>query len=68
MLTTYKRVEKILCNWIKEHIKFLGINLVFGWIVYYLFMSQNLVNDIDGIWHMSNFIAGRWEIEDCFVM
>jgi hypothetical protein len=25
-------------------------------------MSLNLVNDLDGIWHLSNFIAGDWEI------
>lgn len=28
----------------------------------FMMMSLSLVNDLDGIWHPSNFIAGDWEI------
>ena len=31
-------------------------------MTYFMLMSLNLVNDVDGIWHLSNFIAGDWEI------
>ena len=30
--------------------------------MYFTLMSNDLVNNIDGIWHPSNFIAGDWEI------
>lgn len=33
-----------------------------GTLAYFMMMSQNLVNNLDGIWHPSNFIAGDWEI------
>ena len=36
--------------------------LLTGIVVYYSLMANNLVNNIDGIWHPSNFIAGDWEI------
>ncbi len=33
-----------------------------GVCVYFSLMSNNLVNNLDGIWHPSHFIAGNWEI------
>lgn len=62
-MTVYiRKIEE----YIKYYINLYGNNIIgqvlIGLIVYFMMMSLNLVNDIDGIWHLSNFIAGDWEI------
>ena len=47
---------------LKSHLKYIGFAVLTGICVYFSLMSNNLVNNLDGIWHSSNFIAGNWEI------
>lgn len=46
----------------KEYIRYLGIAVALGVIFYFSMLARDLVNNIDGIWHPSNFVAGDWEI------
>lgn len=56
-----KAEEKIIC-YIKENAKYVGVSFFVGILVYFMLMALDLVNDVDGLWHPSNFIAGDWEI------
>lgn len=47
---------------LNSHLKYIGFAVLTGICVYFSLMSNNLVNNLDGIWHSSNFIAGNWEI------
>ncbi|MDR0949469.1 MAG: glucosyltransferase domain-containing protein, partial [Lachnospiraceae bacterium] len=38
------------------------MGFVVGILTYFSLMANHLVNDLDGIWHLSNFMAGDWEI------
>lgn len=51
-----------LYEWFRNQIGRIGLTTVFGVLIYFTLMSQNLVNHLDGIWHYSNFVAGDWEI------
>lgn len=42
--------------------RYIIFGVIFGTFVYLSMMSNDLMNDLDGIWHTSNFIAGDWEI------
>lgn len=44
-----------------EYRKFIVMETVFGIAVYFMLISENLVNSNDGIWHISRSIAGEWE-------
>lgn len=62
MKSSIQRIEKQLNSEINQKGKAIIFSLAVGIIVYFLLMALDLVNDIDGIWHPSNFIAGDWEI------
>ena len=55
------RIENYIVNWIKSHAKYIFINMAFGIMVYFMMISENLVNSYDGIWNTSHFIAEAWE-------
>lgn len=55
-------MEAAIISWSKKHSKFILFQIAFGIIIYFTMLSENLVNDMDGIWNTSNFIAGNWEI------
>ena len=55
------RIENYAMDWIRNHIKYIFINIIFGIMVYFMMISENLVNSHDGIWNTSSFIAGSWE-------
>ncbi len=58
----WKRIEeKISELWNAQKNCFVG-GVLIGVLTYFMMMASNLVNDLDGIWHLSNFIAGDWEI------
>lgn len=57
-----KRIEKNIKEFINMYGKSIIGQVIVGLIVYFMMMSLNLVNDLDGLWHPSNFIAGDWEI------
>ncbi len=40
----------------------LAFALLFAFILYSTFMSQQLTNTIDGFWNQNYFAAGRWEL------
>lgn len=46
----------------RRNLRFLIGGFFIGILSYFMMLSLNLVNDIDGIWHLSNFVAGDWEI------
>lgn len=46
----------------KYYLRYLIFAIITGITVFLPMMSKNLVNNVDGIWHPSNFIAGDWEI------
>lgn len=58
----YSNVEKKCINVIKNNYKFVIINVLFGFFVYYMFISHDLINDVDGLWNLSNYYAYNWEI------
>lgn len=62
MKSIIQRIEKQLNSEINQKGKDVIFSLAVGMIVYFLLMALDLVNDLDGIWHPSNFIAGDWEI------
>lgn len=55
------KTENYIMNWIKSHIKYMLISIVFGSMVYFMMISENLLNSYDGIWNTSHLIAGAWE-------
>lgn len=57
-----KKEEDKIIYFIKNYGKYILSGLLAGILTYFMLMSLNLVNDLDGIWHLSNFIAGDWEI------
>lgn len=54
--------ETTTFTWLKKHSRFILLQTAFGILLYFMLLSGNLVNDMDGIWNTSNFIAGNWEI------
>ncbi len=46
----------------EEQWKWNIVTFAVGVLAYFTMMSEGLVNNYDGIWHPSNFIAGDWEI------
>lgn len=57
-----QKIEKTIENFLKNYGKYILSEIGIGILAYFMMMSLNLVNDLDGIWHLSNFIAGDWEI------
>lgn len=55
-------IENRLAKWVAHYTKPIIYQILFGCIIYFTIMAENLYNDLDGIWHTSNFIAGDWEI------
>ncbi len=55
------KTEDCIMNWKKNHIKYILITMIFGIIVYFMMISENLVSSYDGIWNTSHLIAGAWE-------
>ena len=62
MRTYMTCMEEKITDFYKRHGKYILLDLLGGVLTYFMMMSLNLVNDLDGIWHLSNFIAGDWEI------
>lgn len=62
MTENIRRVERSVKTFIVLYGKNVIGQVIIGLVVYFMMMSLNLVNDLDGIWHPSNFIAGDWEI------
>lgn len=62
MIRWVQDLEENIYRFIKEYGKYILGGVGIGVLVYFMMMSLNLVNDVDGIWHLSNFIAGDWEI------
>ncbi len=44
------------------YFRYIIFALLIGVLVYHPLMSNHLVNSVDGIWHLSNYIAGNWEL------
>ncbi len=55
------KLENKISNWMERHKKYIFISIFFGISVYFMMLSESLVNSYDGIWHTSNFVAGSWE-------
>lgn len=55
------RAENKIISWTEKYKIILITDILFGIIVYFMMLSENLVNSVDGIWHTSRFIAGAWE-------
>lgn len=62
MKNKYSDLEQMLLKICKKHAIFVIVNVLFGCAIYFMIMAHDLVNDIDGIWHLSNYIAGNGEI------
>lgn len=62
MVLYIRKIEEYLKQFLKLYGKDIIGQVLVGTLVYFTMMSLNLVNDVDGIWHPSNFIAGDWEI------
>lgn len=57
-----KNTEKKIQEFLSEYGKYILGGLLVSTLAYFMMMSLNLVNNLDGVWHPSNFIAGNWEI------
>lgn len=57
-----KNQEEKARNFFLKYGKYILSSLLTGILVYLMLMALDLSNDLDGIWHSSNFIAGDWEI------
>ncbi len=62
MINRIEKFEGNICRFFKEYGRYILAGSGIGFLTYFMMMSLNLVNDLDGIWHLSNFIAGDWEI------
>lgn len=62
MNNKYTNLEQMLLNICKKYAIFVVVNLLFGCAIYFMIMAHDLVNDVDGVWHLSNYIAGKGEI------
>lgn len=62
MRVYFNKIEDCIKRYIKLYGKSIIGQVIMGVMVYFMMMSLNLVNDLDGLWHPSNFIAGDWEI------
>lgn len=58
----YNVFLKCIRTLFQEYGRIISIGLILGTLVYLPLMSGNLVNNFDGIWHPSYFVAGNWEI------
>lgn len=54
-------IEKEIAKWFQKHGGFIAALVLFGSAVYFMLMSQELVNCYDGSWWNSRFIADAWE-------
>lgn len=60
-----KILKQDICNVInvmKLHSKFFIINLIFAFVIYFLLISNQLVNPNDGLWEYSYYKAGSWSL------
>lgn len=55
------KIENCIMDWIKSHIKYILVSSMFGIMIYFMMISENLVNSYDGIWNTSHYIAESWE-------
>lgn len=62
MRNIYSNLEQMLFKTYKKYALFVIINVLFGCAIYFMIMAHDLVNNFDGVWHLSNYIAGRGEI------
>lgn len=62
MAVYIREIEEYTRKYINLYGKSIIGQIIIGLIVYFMMMSLNLVNNLDGLWHPSNFIAGDWEI------
>jgi len=62
MKNKYSNLEQMVLKVCKKYSLFVVINVLFGCAVYFMIMAHDLVNDVDGVWHLSNYIAGKGEI------
>lgn len=44
------------------YLMYIALAVALGMVFFFSLMANGLVNNLDGIWHPSNFIAGDWEI------
>lgn len=54
--------EKRITIWIETHVKFILISLILEVFIYFMMLSENLMNSNDALLHTSNYDAGKWEI------
>lgn len=47
---------------VKLYVPVFIVNIIFAFIIYFLLMSNQLVNPYDGIWEYSYHIAQKWEL------
>ena len=62
MIRRVQNLEKNFFDFFEKYRKYILGGVGVGVLTYFMMMSLNLVNDLNGIWHLSNFIAGDWEI------
>lgn len=53
---------KKMAQKLKEYFPFFVTGIIFSAIVYYLLISNQLVNSDDGLWEYSYYKAGRWSL------
>ena len=62
MFGVIKSVKEEIGRFVREYYRFIFAGVLIGTLTYLLLMAGELVNNYDGIWHPSNFVAGNWEI------
>ncbi len=55
-------ISDVVIDWMKQYRVLFLIYLGIGIVVFFMLISQNLVNSYDGLWHNSAYLAGRWEL------
>ena len=56
------KVEESIKKYLSQNSKYFMTSFLAGVLVYFMLMAFDLVNNWDGIWWNSNYIAGNWEI------
>ena len=54
--------DKKFRGWFGEKFPLMAGSILGGIMTYFMLLSCDLVNSLDGMWHTSNFVAGNWEI------
>ncbi len=62
LMSEIRKIGKEMYGKIQEHFLFFMVSLTFSILLYFLLISNQLVNSDDGLWEYNYYKAGRWSL------